>query len=293
MLRRASTMALVSARRGRRDNHQPVRERTGDGWVEGEWVGGVPAPSTRIIYYLHGSGYVMCSPRTHRAFVGYLGHLCDRSAFTVRYRLAPEHRFPAAHDDAVNGYLWLLEQGFAAHDIIVAGDSAGGHLAFALCGELRRRGLRQPAGVLAFSPLVDPTWKTAARDERAAHDPLVTAAVAHAITGLYTVGADPSDPRLDVIRDVGADLAPMLIQAGSREILAADARAYAAAQQAAGGRCELQIWPGQIHVFQVAGRFLPEARIAMRHVQRFVRDLDADAGVATKLPDPADVAPPV
>lgn len=293
VLRRSSTLMLLSARRGRPGNYQPVRERTAHGWVRGEWVGGRPAPGTRIVYYLHGSGYVMCSPRTHRAFVGYLGHLCARPAFTVQYRLAPEHRFPRAHEDAVNGYLWLLEQGFEARDIIVAGDSAGGHLAFALCGELRRRALPQPAGILAFSPLVDPTWETAAREERSARDPFVTAATARAITALYTAGSDPHDPRLDVIRDVGADLPPMLIQTGGREVLAADARAYAAAQQAAGGRCELQIWPGQIHVFQVAGRFLPEARIAMRHVQRFVRDLDAEVGVATTLPDPADVPPPV
>jgi acetyl esterase/lipase len=242
--------------------------------VSGEWVGGRARAGDQVLYFLHGSGYVGCSPATHRGLVAQLVARTGRPAFVPRYRRGPEHRFPAAHLDAVNGYLWLLDQGIDPADIVVAGDSAGGHLSVALCGELRRRGMTQPSGVVLFSPLIDPTYSLAGQREKFVRDPLVRARDARRLTGMYTAGADVTDPRFDVIRDVGPDLPPMLIQAGGREMLSADAEHYAAALQAASGTCELQIWPGQIHVFQLAYRILPEARRALDEVQRFVGELD-------------------
>ncbi|MFI9506325.1 alpha/beta hydrolase [Nocardia sp. NPDC052566] len=253
--------------------HHLVDERGPRGRTAGEWVGEPPRPGTPLIYYLHGSGYVGCSPATHRGLVSELSRRLERPAFTLRYRLAPEYRFPAAHVDALNGYRWLLEQGHAAEDIVVMGDSAGGHMALGLCGQLRALKLPQPRGVVAFSPLVDATWSLAAARGEQVWDAFMSLGLATKMTGLYTGTKHFDDPRLNVLGGVGPDLPPMLLQAGGSEMLSADAEHYGRAQRAAGGRCEVQISPGMFHVFQVGHRFLPEAKSALTCVERFVDDI--------------------
>lgn len=247
----------------------PVDTEGGAGTVRGEWVGEVPGAGQPILLYLHGSGYVGCSPGTHRGLVSELSRRLDRPAFVVRYRRAPEHRFPAAHLDVLAAYLWLLERGHDASDIVVAGDSAGGHLALALLGELRRLRVAMPAAVVGFSPLVDPTFERFGRPERDPKDGFFKRATARRILALYSHGADPQDPRLDVLQVAGADLPPILLQVGEHEHLRHQAEAFAAAQVAAGGRCEVQVWDGLFHVFQMV-RPLPEAGEALREVERFV-----------------------
>ncbi|RHW25599.1 alpha/beta hydrolase [Nocardioides immobilis] len=252
----------------------PVETEGGAGTVRGEWVGQVPEPGEPVLLYLHGSGYVGCSPATHRGLISDLCRRLDRSAFAVRYRRAPEHRFPAAHLDVLASYLWLLERGHAPEDIVVAGDSAGGHLALALLGELRQRGVAMPGAVVAFSPVVDLTYELFGKPERNPRDGFVKRATARRILALYAHGADPRDPRLDVIQVVGPDLPPILLQVGEHEHLLAHAEGFAAAQVAAGGVCELQVWSGLFHVFQMI-RPLPEAREALREVERFVARVEA------------------
>jgi monoterpene epsilon-lactone hydrolase len=257
-------------------DHVPVRDTHRRRPVVGEWIAERPAPGTPILFYLHGSAYVGCSTATHRRLVARLVRRTGRPAFSLEYPLAPRHRFPAAHDAVVAGYRWLLEQGFRAEDIVVAGDSAGGHLALALCGELRRLGLPMPAGLALMSPLVDATFDTAAAAARRTQDPTCVPRGAKRLLHHYTRGADRSDPRLDVIQEVGADLPPMLIQAGGSEMMSADAELFAAAQTELGGRCELQVWPGQIHVFQAFG-FLPESGAALDEIAAFIARLDLAA----------------
>jgi monoterpene epsilon-lactone hydrolase len=150
-LTRATVERVCVATGADRIPHTPVRERVESGQVRGEWVGPAPVPGDRVLYYIHGSAYAVCSPRTHRPLVAGLARRTGRRAFSLDYRLGPEHRFPSAHRDTVRGYRWLLAQGHRAEDIIVAGDSAGGHLSLALCGELRRLGLPMPAGMVLFS----------------------------------------------------------------------------------------------------------------------------------------------
>jgi acetyl esterase/lipase len=256
--------------------HRAVDASGPRGPVRGEWVSestARPRAGPPIVYYLHGSGYVGCSPATHRGLVSELVRRLRRPAFVLRYRLAPEHRFPAAHDDVLGGYLWLLEQGYAARDIVVIGDSVGGHLALGLGVQLRELGVAQPAGVVGFSALVDASWKLAAAREPQVWDSFMTVRTARRITGLYTEGADLTDPRLDVAHAVGPDSPPTLLQAGGSEILAADAEHYAAALRGAGGECELETWPGMFHVFQMMYGLLPEAREALDSVGRFVEGL--------------------
>lgn len=265
----------------------PVDTEGGAGRVRGEWVGDVPEPGDRVLLYLHGSGYVGCSPGTHRGLVSDLCRRLGRSAFVVRYRRAPEHRFPAAHLDVLASYLWLLERGHAAEDITVLGDSAGGHLALALLGELRRLEVAMPSAVVGFSTVVDLTYELFGKPPMNPRDGFVKRATARRILALYTRDADPADPRLDVIQVVGPDLPPILLQVGEHEHLRAHAEGFGAAQVAAGGACEVQVWSGMFHVFQMV-RPLPEAGEALREVFRFVERVESrrarqagGAGLAT------------
>ncbi|MGW6692951.1 alpha/beta hydrolase [Rhodococcus sp. NPDC054953] len=259
--------------------HTPVDAAGPGGRTAGEWVGGQPAPGNRLIYYIHGSGYISCSPATHRGLVSELSRRLRRPAYAVRYRRAPKHRFPAAHNDVLNGYLWLLDQGHRPGNIVVMGDSAGGHLALGLCVQLRHLGVDQPAAVIGFSSLVDPTWQLARANGRHVWDQFVSARTGRRITHTYLVDADLGDPRLDVLSAVGPDLPPMLLQAGGSEILGSDSAHYAAALRASGGRCELEVWSGMFHVFQMGYPRLPEARNALDRVERFVEGIDACDGV--------------
>lgn len=252
----------------------PVDTEGGAGTVRGEWVGEPPAPGEQILFYLHGSGYIGCSPATHRGLVSEVARLLERSAFVPRYRRAPEHRFPAAHLDVLASYLWLLDRGHDGADITIVGDSAGGHLALALLGDLRRLGAAMPAAVVGFSSLVDPTFEVFGRPEQDPRDGFFKRATARRFLAMYAHEADPRDPRLDVVQVVGPDLPPILLQVGEHEHLRVQAEGFAAAQVAAGGTCEVQVWSGLFHVFQMI-RPLPEAREALREVTRFVERVES------------------
>ncbi|MFX0576640.1 alpha/beta hydrolase [Nocardia nepalensis] len=247
------------------------------GRLRGEWVGAVPEPGRPVLYFLHGSGYVGCTPGTHRGLVSELSRRLDRAAFSLDYRRAPEYRFPAAHDDTLNGYLWLRARGHAAEDIVVMGDSAGGHLALGLCVQLRELGLEQPRAVVGFSALVDSTWALAKEREPHVDDAFMRVRAARKLTELYTGSDHFADPRLNVLSAVGPDLPPILLQAGAAEVLSADSEAYGAALLAAGGDCEVQTWPGMFHVFQLPYLLLPEAKDALDNVERFVARVESES----------------
>jgi acetyl esterase/lipase len=263
--------------------HTPVRVMTDTGQVRGEWVGRAAAPGDKLMLYTHGSAYAVCSPRTHRRFIAALARRTGRRAFSLDYRLGPRHVFPAAHDDIVRAYLWLLDRGHRPEDIILAGDSAGGHLSLSLCGELRRRGHAMPEALVLFSPLVDGSFAAAAAEYRRGGDPMVVPAYARRIIQHYFRTASPGDPRFDVSVEAGRDLPPTLIISGGGEMMRGDALLWKRAQDEVGGRCEVQVWPGQAHVFPVAG-LVPEARLAMAEVVRFVTDLDEVTSKANQSP---------
>ncbi|WP_405138105.1 alpha/beta hydrolase [Nocardia sp. NBC_01388] len=254
----------------------PVRS----GPVRGEWVCApgvdsriVPRPgpnATRAIYYIHGSGYVLCSARTHRGLASQLSRKTGLPVFLTDYRLAPEHRFPAAADDVEAGYRWLLEQGIAAEDLVIAGDSAGGHLALDLLIENERHSRPQPAGVALFSPLIDLTFGLAAEQERRRRDPVISARIAARLPHAYTRDLPADSPRLHLRLPKGITLPPMLVQVGGAEMLSADARHLRDMVRAAGGTCELEVWPGQVHVFQALPLLVPEADQALARVAEFL-----------------------
>ncbi len=251
-----------------------VDERTADARrVRGEWVRAPGAVrDDAVILYIHGSGYVICSPRTHRGLTSRLSAYTGLAVFSSDYRLAPKHRFPSAADDVSAAFGWLLEQGYAAERIIIAGDSAGGHLAVDLTLELGREGHPAPGALVLFSPLYDTTFTLAAGQERLRPDPMISAKQARKLLDLYTNGVDPVHRRLALATADAEDLPPMLIQAGGAEMLSADARQLAADVVATGGRCELEIWPDQMHVFQALPALIPESKRALRRAAAFISE---------------------
>lgn len=248
---------------------EPLRAFPADGEIRGEWVTAGDACDDAVILYLHGSGYAACSARTHRGLVSRLSAASSLPAFSVDYRLAPRHRFPVAADDVRRAYDWLRAR-FDADQIVVAGDSAGGHLAIDLCLTLLREGTRAPAALALFSPLADVTLSLARTRDLAMPDPLASAASASRLVNHYICQADPCNPRLRHVFADGEILPPTLIQAGGAEMLAADAHHLHDQLVATGTECELEVWPGQMHVFQAMPRLVPEADRALGRAARFL-----------------------
>ncbi|MDZ7885597.1 MAG: alpha/beta hydrolase [Mycobacterium sp.] len=251
---------------------EPVDVRLPDGRrVVGEWVcSSRVTDRTAALYYVHGSGYALCSPRTHRRLTAWLSRLTGLPVFCVDYRLAPKYRFPTAADDVRAGWDYLhTEAGFDPERLVIAGDSAGGHLAVDL---LLQPGVPHPAAMALFSPLVDLTFGLARAREALRDDPAIRASDAARLIGLYCTGTDPRHHRLTLDIAGGRRMPPTLIQAGGAEMLQADARTLNADIRAAGGTSELQVWPDQVHVFQALPRLTPEAAPAMRIVTTFITD---------------------
>ncbi|MGV0813252.1 alpha/beta hydrolase [Mycolicibacterium boenickei] len=251
---------------------EPVDIRMADGRrVVGEWVRGPGVTEgERAIYYLHGSGFALCSARTHRRLTAWLSRLTGLPVFCIDYRLAPEHRFPAAANDVRAGWDWLCtERGLHPDRIVMAGDSAGGHLAVDL---LLQPDAAHPAGLVLFSPLIDLTFALSRARESLAPDPAIRAADAARLVGLYCGQIDAAHPRLALDVAGGRRLPRTLIQAGGAEMLVTDARTLDTDIRAAGGHSELQVWPDQVHVFQALPRLSPEAPAAMQQAAGFVSE---------------------
>jgi epsilon-lactone hydrolase len=251
---------------------EPVDVRLADGRrVVGEWVRGPDVEdSASAIYYIHGSGYALCSPRTHRRLTAWLSRLTGLPVFCADYRLAPKYRFPTAADDVRAGWDWLhTERGLDPDRMVIAGDSAGGHLAVDL---LLQPGVPHPAALALFSPLLDLTFGLARAREALRDDPAIRASDAARLVRLYCAGTELNHHRLTLDVAAGRSMPPTLIQAGGAEMLQADARTLHSDIRAAGGSAELQVWPDQVHVFQALPRLTPEAAPAMRKVTAFVRE---------------------
>jgi acetyl esterase/lipase len=237
--------------------------------VVGEWVHAPGVSTSRgVIYFVHGSGFALCSPRTHRRLASWLSRLTGLPVFTVDYRLAPRHRFPTASDDVRAGWSWLTAQ-VPADRVVIAGDSAGGHLSVDLLlqPDVATRG---PAALVLFSPLIDLTLELARAREVLRRDPAIRAADAARLVRLYSAGVGPTHRRLKLDVASGPSLPPTLIHAGGAEMLVADARHLAADIRTGGGRCTLQVWPDQVHVFQALPRLTPEAAKAMAQAAMFI-----------------------
>ncbi len=243
-------------------------------------AGGVPAtlfereePTDRWLVYLHGGGYSIGSVDTHRDLILRLARAAGANAFAVDYRLAPEHPFPAALDDASLAWRWLLERGVDPRRAVIAGESAGGGLTMATLVALRDGGRPLPAGAAVISPWADLSLRGASIDLNARYDYL-----ARPVLETYARRYAPRDPRHPLVSPVYADLRglpPLLIQAGAAEALLDDAVELAQRAERHGVSTTLRVFPDMIHVFQVLP-MLEETREAVRDVGEFVRRVTGD-----------------
>ncbi|MDO3646275.1 alpha/beta hydrolase [Nocardia mangyaensis] len=257
----------------------PVRS----GPVRGEWVRAAGVEfGDRAVYFVHGSGFVLCSARTHRGVAARLSRDTGLPVFVVDYRLAPEHLFPAAADDVTAGYRWLLGNGYLAADVVIAGDSAGGHLTMDLLLDNARTAIPQPAGVALFSPLIDLTFALAEHHQRAGTEAMASARIGRRAAGLYIAQTPADSPRLRLAVPPGTPLPPLFVQASDAEMLVGDAVHLRDMIAAAGGSCELELWPGQVHVFQALPLLVPEAALALRRAAHFLADALAASDVSTR-----------
>jgi acetyl esterase/lipase len=243
-------------------------------------IGGVPVVEIEVsdletegvIVYLHGGAYTMGSAEAGAGLASELARRARARAVSVDYRLAPEHPYPAALEDALAAYQGVLDSGIPASDVAVAGESAGGGLAVALLATVADRGLPQPSCAVVFSPWVDLTLSGSSVLTKAAVDPSLTAAGGRRRAADYVGDADPAN---GLISPVFADLrglAPMLIQAGSHEILLDDALRLAGRAAENDVAVTLEITPGVPHVFQSFAAMLDEGDVALTRAGSFIRD---------------------
>jgi len=239
------------------------------GSLPAEWVAWRGADAGRVILYLHGGGYVLCSPRTHRDLICRIARASGARALSIEYRRGPEHPHPAAVEDAVAAYRWLLKGGTDPKRIAVMGDSAGGGLALVLLQALRRRKIPLPACAVCMSPWADLTCSGETHRTNIGIDPVLPASALPGFARLYAPQGDLSDPAVSPLFGDFAKLPPILIHVGTDEILLDDSRRVAEKAQA-GTEAELKIWPRMIHVFHAMAFLLPQARQAIREIGDFV-----------------------
>jgi phosphinothricin tripeptide acetyl hydrolase len=236
-----------------------------------EWLEPPTARPGAAVVYLHGGGYVIGSPRSHRHLAAAIGRAARAAVLFPDYRLAPEHPFPAAVDDAVAAYRWLLDRGHAPGRTVFAGDSAGGGLTVAALLAVRERELPLPAAGVCISPWVDLTLSGASYATKAARDPIVTRDGVMEMARAYLGATPPTTPLASPLFADLAGLPPLLIQVGSEEVLLDDAVGLAERAKAAGVDATLEIWPGMIHVWHWFLPMLDEAQAAIDTIGAFTQ----------------------
>lgn len=250
--------------------------------LQAEWLAPGAAADGKLLLYLHGGAYIMGGCRTHRQFVSHIAKFAGVRALLPEYRLAPEHPFPAAIEDATGIYLSLLAQGYAAEDIIIAGDSAGGGLTMATLLSLRHTGDPLPAGACLISPWLDLSGSGESMTTHAQKDPWFRPKDLPVVTGYYCDESQLTNPLVSPVYANLAGMPPLYIQVGADEILLSDATRIADKVIAAGGVVDLEIWPDMWHVFQMFLHFMPESRQAVRKLGTHIRAaLDIDESSET------------
>ena len=240
-----------------------VVHRTFTKGVNAEWVSAPGLHENRAIVYLHGGGYVIGSPHSHRNLAYQLAKYANAPVLVVDYRLAPEHPFPAAVQDSVKAWRSLLEQGFEPRCLGIAGDSAGGGLAVASQLQIRNEGLPMPAASVCISPWTDMAGTGETITTKADEDPSVKEESLRWMAQQYMAGASLEAPLASPIHADLSGLSPMLIQGGGAEILLDDARRLAVKAGADGVEVSLRIWEHMVHVWHLYQPMLSEADDAL------------------------------
>ncbi len=242
------------------------------GGVEGEWSSVPGSDASRVLLFFHGGGYCSGSVRSHRRMVSEAGRAAGVRTLAVGYRLAPEHPYPAAADDALAAWHFLRREGIAPAHIAIGGDSAGGGLTVALINGLRAAGEELPGCAWLVSPWTDLTMSGSTLASKDAVDPLIHKAYLEELAGVYVpAGMERADPRVSPLYADLAGFPPTLIQVGSAETLLADATRFAAAAGAADVAVTLEIWPHMIHAWPLWNARLDDGRRALARAGAFIR----------------------
>lgn len=239
------------------------------GPVPGEWIEPPNAEAGAVLFF-HGGGYVAGSPADHRPMTAGLARRTGRRVFVPDYRLAPEHRFPAAVDDAFASYGWLLDQGIDPATIVLAGDSAGGGLVLATLVRIRDSSLPLPVRAVCFSPWVDLSASTSSVRHMDGRCHMFRTENIPAFASAFLGGASPLDPAASPLyADLGG-LPPILIQVGSTELLVDESRGVHEKILAQGGVCRLEVYDDVVHAWQMLDGFVPEATAALDEAAAFL-----------------------
>jgi epsilon-lactone hydrolase len=238
------------------------------GAIEGEWIG--QSSDGRTILYFHGGGFIAGSPQSHRPLAGRLVEACGIGAFSVDYRLAPECFFPAAVRDGVDAYRALLSKGMAGSSIILAGDEAGGGLAFSVALAVRNAGLAMPGGILALSPWADLSLSGLSILQNRKSDGLLDWETLFVSARHYLRKSNPCDAYASPAYAAFTGFPPIMVHAGSNEILRDDASKLGDRAAAANVPVSVEIYDGMGHLFQSeAGR--NEAKVSLSRLAQFIR----------------------
>lgn len=229
--------------------------------------------SDQVIYYLHGGAYLGGSPRSHRGLLAHFAKAAGCEVVALDYRLAPEHPYPAALEDAVAGYRELLAEGIPAEQIVIAGDSAGGNLALVTAIALRDAGVVPPAGLVLLSPWTDMSSSGKSMGSRAERDRILTVLGISKAAETFAAGRKLADPLLSPLFADLTGLPPMLVQVGDDELLLDDSTRLVAAARKAGVPALLSVKPRLWHVWQVLAGWMPEADQAISEMGDYVRGL--------------------
>ena len=249
------------------------------GTMRAEWIRPQKCDPARVILYLHGGGYCIGSIESHRQLVMRLCEAAEARGLLIDYRLAPEHPFPAALDDAVTAYRWLLSQNQSNSGIVLAGDSAGGGLAIATAMALRDGGAPLPRALVTMSPWTDTAMTGWTMTTNARKDPVLNWETIHILARHYLKNTNPTNPFVSPLYGNFKGLPPLLIHVGSNEILRDDATRAAEKAELAGVDVSCEVWDGMPHVFQGLP-FLPESQGSLDRIGSFIRSRVPSANVA-------------
>lgn len=237
-----------------------------------DWLNPINMNFSRIILFLHGGAYVNGSPLAYRDLTCRFARAAKALVLVVDYRLAPEHPYPAALEDAEAAYNWLLSQTFSNSQMAFIGDSAGGGLVLSLLQDLKKKNLPLPACAVLLSPWTDLSCSLPSMQENASKDPMLDPVLALDRARRYACSLDLRDPAVSPLYGDFSGLPPLLIHVGSDEILLDDSRFLAEKARRAGTFVDLEIWDNMFHVWHFLAGILPQGRKAIQRIAEFIND---------------------